>query len=252
MKHLVNKLDFPSFSRDLNNCILEEKLAVRYLILVPNCSDVYTSYPMLNFTASTKWRGKKAENSKFISSKIQDKRADREGQSDRGDHIDVDVISPAFVEIVGPDKTIHLDYNCYDRVESLFQKVANLWNLEERRIELTNSKNVKLLNKYDRLSQYDIDGNDQNLRKVTLKVLEEDTIRITVQSTDGGALNISIPSSDTVLKLKERISYFGTRKTEEIRLMFRGKRLRDVAILNSRGMVDGSYVYALSRSHGGG
>ncbi|VDO14530.1 unnamed protein product [Rodentolepis nana] len=160
---------------------------------------------------------------------------------DRSEHIDVNIIPAAFIEIVGPDKTIEVDYNCYDRVQSLFQQVAKSWGLEEQQIALVNWKNLKLLDKRQLLSDYQIDGNDENKRRVRLRIQPKDTIEIKVYSIDGGAHNITISSSDKVLKLKEKTGQLENRDTNSIQIMFQGKQLKDDDILNSLGIVNGIF-----------
>ncbi|VDO16084.1 unnamed protein product [Rodentolepis nana] len=171
---------------------------------------------------------------------------------DRSEHIDVDIIPAPFIEIVGEDKTIEVDYNCYDRVQSLFQQVAKSWGLEEQQIALVNWKNLKLLDKRQLLSDYQIDGNDENKRRVRLRIQPKDTIEIKVYSIDGGDQNFKIPSSGTVLKLKEEIGKLENRDTNSIQLMFKGKQLANDATLNSLGIVNGTHLFSQSRLHGGG
>ncbi|VDN99453.1 unnamed protein product [Rodentolepis nana] len=83
------------------------------------------------------------------------------------EHIDVDII-PAFIEIVGPDKTIQVDYNCYDRVESLFPQVAKSWELEKRRITLDASDATAATVDADRVTAWFL---DDLLCRVLVRVL---------------------------------------------------------------------------------
>ncbi|KAM7533213.1 hypothetical protein Aperf_G00000126478 [Anoplocephala perfoliata] len=170
---------------------------------------------------------------------------------EEGDEINVSIVRPVTIEIVGPGKVYQLDYNGRERVDSLIQKVANFWEVEKKQVQLTNWKNVIMLNPQSNLIDYHIESNNPQSLKVNCTILPADTIKITVQSTEGGFISVDIAQSKTVGDLKNRIGYLEGRHAAEIRLMFRGKQINDEVRLSEYGIGDNSMVYSLSRSHGG-
>lgn len=124
-----------------------------------------------------------------------------------GGEIFVEIVTAITIEIVRPDKTCHFEYNSQERIESLIQKVASSWKVEKRQIELRNWRNVTMLNLQESLSDYGIDGNNAQSRKLTLRLLPQNTITITVQSIEGSCIVMSIAKSGTVSELKQRIGY---------------------------------------------